>query len=307
MKNLELFAEISKVIDTKFEQNFASTFENRLDTLAAEISALKATNEKLLLINKALIDQNNELRKSKCDEDVVIVVDDVDEAVPGAVVEVVDAVLDGVVEACDADSALEDDKAYYDCLLLSDSIYRHVGKAIPKKPGPPTALYQDIMIGGISILKVIIPRARCDRLWSEAVYLSASHVFGEIIVCAGANYTPSASRRPLVPPFTAAKDICDLLDSVYDLFQCDTSFSGILPQLGDRYRLQISTMNRQVFDHCYRSGFGLLLPNAFIERFRGQLNARLYAHDGVHAGKLGIETLFKCLAEHILMSNMNIM
>ena len=162
MKNLELFTEISKIIDNKLD--------SKLDTLVAEIKELKATNEKLLLINKSLIDQNKQLRNSKC------IVEEV-------VSEIIENMLDVVYvdEHCDAVAISEVSKTHYDCLLLSDSIYRHVGKSIPKTPGPARALYQKLDIRGVTILKVIIPGARCDRLWSEAVLISATHTFSEII------------------------------------------------------------------------------------------------------------------------------
>ena len=99
-------------------------------------------------------------------------------------------------------------------------------------------------------------------------------------------------------------DTCHLLDSLRDLFDCQMTFSSILPQLGDMFRAGISAINIQIFEHCHANGYELLLPSPFIERSRGRLNERLYAKDGIHAGKLGIETLYSYLADHLQMSNL---
>ena len=69
-------------------------------------------------------------------------------------------------------------KQPYRVLILSDSIFRHVAGDCPKIKGDTRIIEQDINIPlpinhpPITAKKIVIPGARCDRLWSEAVHLS---------------------------------------------------------------------------------------------------------------------------------------
>ena len=197
------------------------------------------------------------------------------------------------------------DKEFKDVLILSDSIYRHIGGAIPRDEKFKGPLYRELDIENIDVLKCVIPGARVDRLWSEAVAISQKYNFREIIIHVGSNYIPSpqACRRNYYFPMRnfIVNDIKDLLGAVSDLFNCHVTFSSILPRLNMTFFRLIRNLNIEINEYCRLRFFGVIRCNAFALNNENRLDHRLFARqDGIHLGRMGIDVLFYSLREHIL-------
>ena len=224
LTNKELLESIEKIFEKKFREKFA--------LLASEIDSLKQTNADLVKINKALIAHNQELRASL----LVSTDSSVNGEHAGDSAGVESVVADDEPALVDAPSSEDlDNRIYMDVLILSDSIYRHVGSEYPKehhKKG--AAIYSNFELGTgnpLTVLKVVCPGARCDRLFAEAASLNRSHVFGHVVVHVGSNYVPGVAEGRAFPTASViAKDITDLLCAVEKLLQADVSFSCILPR-----------------------------------------------------------------------------
>ena len=123
LSNVELFDKFEAILEAKFDKKFSDLY--------AEISGLKETNEKLIEINKALISQNKDLRLSlsgSSQSDVFA--EDID-SVKRRNYSVADEEDD-----VDVYEERDDGKEFYDCLLLSDSIYRHIDIMSERKVRP---------------------------------------------------------------------------------------------------------------------------------------------------------------------------
>ena len=169
LTNKELLAKIENILEAKFDEKFSQ--------LSSEIEALKQTNTNLININKVLIAQNQALRANLTSDDtkVDIAVDTLNDAATAATT---------ANTATDPGNDARVNKIHKDVVILSDSIYRHVGSECPKKK-PLEVVYSEFQLGSLSILKVICPGARCDRLFAEASFLHQTHTFGHVIVNVG--------------------------------------------------------------------------------------------------------------------------
>ena len=283
LTNKELLENIESIIEKKFNDKF--------DQLSVEINELKQTNGNLININKALIEQNQALRASLT-------------AVGNGIAIV--AAADGS-DAAGCDEADADyvsppvdvlPRIYKDVLILSDSIYRHVGSECPKANYPKLpAIYSDFELGSISILKVVCPGARCDRLFSEAALLHRTHEFGQVIIHVGSNYVPRVGDGPPYPsPSDIASEITDFLTAVEQLLRAGVTFSCILPRRDLSVVDFINSVMSLVCDFWHGLDF-VWCP--LFRRYRGRLNLSLLAHDGVHLSRKGAEALYYKVAEHI--------
>ena len=83
-------------------------------------------------------------------------------------------------------------KKQYDLLVLSDSIFRHVGGDCPKSNSQKGALITEVEIyhsrnDKSSFLRAVVTGARSTRLYAEALLLLNEYKFKEIIVHVGTN------------------------------------------------------------------------------------------------------------------------
>ena len=153
------------------------------------------------------------------------------------------------------------------------------------------------------IHKVVVPSARAARLWEEAVRVSnENHTFSDVIVCVGANYTQSLT------PVIAIKETQELLIAISELFpNARIAWSLTLPQF-DRPRLPvfgavltgIRYANDVMADFCVGNGFSIIFTpefSLFEHDFASVRN--LFAHDGVHLNKSGIEAMSAAIREYI--------
>ena len=226
---------------------------------------------------------------------------------------------------------------HYDVLLLSDSIFRHVGQEMPKELPPhlsvkwmkhinihmaatlstdipiragPLSVSQAVAgcpaVPNLKVKKVVVPGARCPRLFTEALILSKKFSFSEVIVHVGTNYltVPGCSDSEI------AEEVMSLLKSLSDMFRCQITFSPILPRCsedeqGDHRRDpitaetcelidRIDSINRQINWPYY------ILCNKFLEPGDSRFK-HLLAKDGVHLNGNGIGAMEKALFEYILL------
>ena len=182
-------------------------------------------------------------------------------------------------------------------LILSDSIFRHVGVSSPKPTkGREGPIIKDFTIGASTpVTKVVVPGATCPRLFSEAVGISKQNQFSRVILHVGANYI-----RNRVNPERAINEICDLLDSLSGLFpSAIICFSLVLPQFRG-WQLHapavIARINNGLMDFCCEQGYDIFSVNAF---FFNENNLRsvqnLLARDGCHLNKHGIDAFSEAL------------
>ena len=144
----DLLAKIETVLEKKFNDKFQD--------LAGKMCDLTDTNNKLISINKALIEQNKKLRALlTCDGDNDIgaaITPDAADPVPSVGAEL-------------RTHTPTNTKTHYDVLLLSDSIYRHLGTECPKGNYPRNqAIISCFNVGNLSFMKIVCPGARCADL-----------------------------------------------------------------------------------------------------------------------------------------------
>ena len=118
----ELLGRLEAVIEKKFSSKF--------DDLCAELTALKYTNSVILKLNNSLIEQNKILRSSAANstDNLSSDDDDLDSESERTCNTPVAAPAEKASSASPASS-----KSHVDVLILSDSIFRHVGSACPKE------------------------------------------------------------------------------------------------------------------------------------------------------------------------------
>ena len=327
-------AEKCDTIDArKLKEEIHTEVKNELAELSNEITRLREQNERLLQSNNTLLAQNEHFRKSiddiqSCDSGKQHIVDDPEDF---------DGADDVSLPRVDEDDVVfeEDNREYVDCLILSDSIYRHVGKVIPQKR-TLAPLKDSFTIGNVRIMKFVVPGARCDRLWAEAANLNKDYSFGQLILSVGTNYVPSTHaqfrqnyQRPFNQrPFNLAKippakrrdfliknarddirwnetssitpvtdviaDITSLIRRIGYLFDCDVSFSAILPQKDLSCIRGIADINSALLDFCKGNRYGFIQHPQFMIS-NSKVDFSLFAIDGVHLRTKGIDILFSNL------------
>ena len=268
----ELFDKIEAVFDQKMDSKFQELY--------SEIRELKHMNDNLIQINNALIEQNKELRCSSMDEEIVDIAD-------------VNVITTSPINAVPVET-----KKHFNVLIISDSIYRHVGVECPKDNSVKSAIVSSFNIGQISVMKLVCPGARSDRLWAEAALLNIKFVYDHVVVHVGTNYVPNRFNYNPIPPLATSDEISHLLDEIGTLFQAKVSFSCILPRLDLPVVDSINFVNTRLYEHCSENGIGFIQCLAF-KRIMGSLDGSLFAYDGVHLSRNGVSAMFNCFAEHV--------
>ena len=212
-------------------------------------------------------------------------------------------------------------------LIISDSIFRHVGGDCPlplrprirkdQEDAPRTqvqtktlAITQDIPYKAerskppLSVKKVVIPGARAPRLLAEASLLARTFNFEHIICHVGTNYVPYCQ------PDQAIFEINEFLDNLRGLFR-DTriTWSPILPRLtpqDKRYPLaeemmdKIHEINTEVIANCDLHDYDLMVCDAFVPHSDTEVPLKfLLAKDGCHLSRLGVVEMEHTLFEYI--------
>ena len=220
------------------------------------------------------------------------------------------------------------DKIHYDCAVLSDSIFRHVCKELPKVPPLhifnkatkdvyldmkkalktdfpllfPGSLGNNDVVPGVKCMKIVVPGAGPARLVSELFEISQTHTFSEIIIHCGTNLLPDQRLSNTV----IADEIRLLLATAKRIFPSATiTYSPILPKsnwdeqkdphspLHDFTRMNLNNL-------VIRSSEcpNVLLCPAFMSPATGEFKLQLAA-DGTHLNETGIESMRESLTEHI--------
>ena len=147
----------------------------------------------------------------------------------------------------------------------------------------------------LCVLKVVIPGARIDILWSATVELKQKYTFSQVVTHVGANYVPStfSSRHFHVgcPPRNwVTNEIKDFLVALDNHFDCNIVFSSILPQMNATNISDINAITSEVIDFCIQGGFNWIRSLAFVRK-NNRLDPSLFARDGIHLGPKGIAAL----------------
>ena len=207
-------------------------------------------------------------------------------------------------------------RQHYNVLILSDSIYRHVGCEMPKIFNPATrtrALTKDVHVlhshaphistPDILVKKIVVPGARAARLWSEASLISRTHTFDEVIVHCGTNYL----NDPTADDNFITEELRSLIRGLQDLLTCQVTFSPILPrctpdeQTPDRRRVPLSADSRL---QLLRTNFlNLTLATTTQQLPCPDFNTLSYKHllakDGVHLSNQGRVAIENTVMDHI--------
>ena len=287
-------AELIKCLSDVFEEKI----ERLVITFTEKLTVITEQNKKILTENVALKDLNNILisriksLEARLDNEPPIAVSD-------------DTILGPEIStnraACDKFGQPIADDNSFDILLLSDSIYRHVGGACPKTTkGPSPAIHRQYLMHGKRVKKVIVPGGRCPRLLAEAAMIAQHHVFNEVIVHVGTNYVYSAQS-----PEETADEIENFLQSLTALMPASLiSFSQVLPRiLGEGAEISetlnaIRLLNVSLRDACqfHRLGF---IEHADFQPIRGRIDRTLLARDGCHLSFHGVAAIEQSLRDHI--------
>ena len=316
------------------EKNLSAKFAAASKEQSLRFDALQAENLKISQENLRITQENVQLRQinarliERVDNLVAIVEKNValqttasipppPDPVPAPPVE------DSPEEAMDPYEAAE---GHDSILILSDSIFRHVGiDGPPAKPpvrdllshqrrySPKAAIYQDFSVNSFAkeplpIRKVVIPGARCGRIFLEAQLIARENRerYKTVIVHVGANYVRTHS------PFVAQKEIEDLLMEIQCLFPDSfVTFSETLPQyceqsedMNSAINFDILKVNVHIKDFCHAHGFGSFGPDVFFSAPDHYVE-KLYAKDGLHLGRRGIDSLYRALGSFLAYSVMH--
>ena len=201
-------------------------------------------------------------------------------------------------------------------LLISDSIFRHVGGDCPKKDFPQT-IEQDITIPisktsshqPITLKKIVIPGANCDRLFSEAMYYAREYEFEHVYCHVGTNY------HDLLSPEDTSNEISHFLVRIKELFDCPTTYSPILPRIfahdqqisrsspisahSVQLMRQVRDINSDIIETCQRHQIGTMVCPAFIRDCAPVPDRSLLAQDGCHLSRKGVLEMENTLFEHL--------
>ncbi len=192
-------------------------------------------------------------------------------------------------------------------LILSDSILRHVGSSCPKKPGFAGPVLDSFCLDPATeyhhVHKVVVPGARCSRLWPEAVKASIEHPnCSNIIVCVGANYTQ------MFTPSQAVREIEEFLTAVSELFpDARVAWTVTLPQFDHGPVLGgIRYANDAIFDFCIENDIDIIYAPEF-SLYANEVNSvrKLFAIDGIHMNKAGITAMTNVIRDYIIFQFMH--
>lgn len=191
-------------------------------------------------------------------------------------------------------------------LILSDSIFRHIGSSCPKVAGSKGPVIDDFTLDDTNnmhaVHKVVVPGARAGRLWEEAVRVQKEgHRFSDVIVCAGANYSRTHTTHSTV------EELQEFLLAVSDLFpDARVGWSLILPQFDctppvfDAVMAGIRRVNEEMVDFCIVNNIGILFTPEY-SLYQNDYNTvrKLFAYDGLHLNKAGIDIMSAAVNEYI--------
>jgi len=220
------------------------------------------------------------------------------------------------------------EKEKYDTLILSDSIMRHVMKDCPKvtkysawrdKWYEPHPIEQDFTIPTkklqppIKGKKVIMPGARCDKLFSEAIRLSQQYTFEAVIISVGVNYRWEWSKEG---EGETINNIQEFLEALKIIFGCRIAYAPMLPvsskneqdnkslpvaESTAKLNESIREINSQLVEFCERRNIKqLTCPSFTMDDENPVPNRHLLAKDGVHLNRKGIVEI-----DHLIMDYLN--
>ena len=184
-------------------------------------------------------------------------------------------------------------------LVLSDSILRHIGSSCPKKPGDQGPVYDEFHLDAAKqhrVRKIIVPGARCDRLWSEAVIAARDLPdINNVIVCVGANYPNTCT------PDFACNEIQDFLSAISSLFpNAQVAWTLTLPQFNRNILRGIRYVNDSLIKFCELNVIDMIASPEF-SLYTNNFNSvrSLFAHDGVHLNKEGINIMESAITNYL--------
>ena len=178
---------------------------------------------------------------------------------------------------------------------------------------PPTAAVKerkDVLIIGDSIIKHLdassittkqtdvkcFPGARCDRILSELSALLKNYEYDHIICHVGTNYIPQHD------PQYVSNRILDFLSSVRAIAPLSkVTWSPILPKWNDSMKKGINTINNNIF-HRYHMIKRISEPMDHVSFFKnnvGQVNTKLFCHDGCHLSYEGVNALENSMKRYL--------
>ena len=164
----------------------------------------------------------------------------------------------------------------------------------------------------ISVKKVCIPGAACERLYLEALSLTNEFEFERVYCHVGTNLLDQLEEHEVVA------EISDFLAGIKDIFNCPVTFSPILPRLRPfdtrNPHLPISKLtvdilwsirriNAALYIFCEQNRFDLLVCEPFVMDLADPCPDRaLLALDGCHLSHKGVSMMQKSLYEHLGIS-----
>ena len=115
------------------------------------------------------------------------------------------------------------------------------------------------------------------------------------------NYTPSSRNTSPLHPTCVANEICDFLDSIGEMFECQVTFSRIIPTAHHRMNTRLFYINESITAYCLDVGHNIFESQTFYDIWWGckKFDRSQFAVDGIHLGRAGIESLATSLIKYI--------
>ena len=297
----ELIKRVSEVVEQKIEL-IMKTFTAKFAEITDQNTKVITENEALKNLNRELIARIKSLETKLTEIQSPTKVSTESQPLP-------EQTVTEQTEICDIFGKAAASDKIFDVLVISDSIYRHVGAACPKKKRDPKlpswaqpSIHTQFTMEGKTVKKVVVPGARCPRLFSEVASIAQEHSFSEVIVHVGTNYMYTGDQ-----PDETADEIVNFLHALSNMMPSSKiPFSQVLPRIlceGPEIRETLNAIRRTnelVYDACHyhRHGF---IEHVDFRPYRGRIDRNLLARDGCHLSFNGVAAIERSIREHLLI------
>lgn len=248
----------------------------RLNKLEKRLSDKDSVIDRL---NSKIKNLETELKQFKSDR--VVVIDSLKQKIDSIETQLHELLLPASPPASASDPPPAAVKEKKDILIIGDSIVKHLDAS------NITTKLTDVKC---------FPGARCDRILSELSALLKHYEYDHIICHVGTNYIPQHD------PQYVSNRIIDFLTSVRLIApQSKVTWSPILPKWNDSMKKGINTINNNIFNrhHMIKRMSVPMNHVSFLKNSVGQVNTKLFCHDGCHLSYEGVTALENSMKWHL--------
>ena len=159
---------------------------------------------------------------------------------------------------------------------------------------------------GSDVMKVCLPGARADQLWSNLVELNQSYLFDRVVIHVGTNYLPRQFgkrwfdwRKGERSKEYARDEMGKFLDAVASLMpESEVIYSSVLPTGNRDFAPAIITFNRWMKEICYDLRIGFIEHRSFWLKYDAGI--RVICDDWIHLNYRGVDVFTQSLKTYLL-------